>query len=80
MGHFPHQLYLVLERLLPLVARVLLLFRKCFHSHHSVVSQPLGQIHCSEGSFANFSLGLEKFVEVPLVDFLFELESPHVDD
>jgi hypothetical protein len=54
----------------------LLLFGKGFDGDHLVVPQSFSQIHGGKGALANFLFGLEEFVEVALVDFLFELLHP----
>lgn len=76
VADLPHQLNFVLQRLLSLIARVLLLFGKGLHGHHLMVSQPLGQVHSREGPLPDLLLCFEKLMEVSLVDFLFEFEGP----
>jgi hypothetical protein len=36
-----------------------------------VVAQPLSEVYCGKGAFSDFSLGLEQFVEVALIDAFF---------
>jgi hypothetical protein len=45
-----------------------------------MVSQPLCQINSGEGALADFSFGFKKLMEVPLVDFLLQLNGPLLSD
>ena len=51
-----------------------------FDGDHLVVSESFSQVDCGKGALADFLFGLEEFVEVALVDFLFKLPHPYIED
>jgi hypothetical protein len=58
----------------------LLFFGKGFDGDHLVVSESFSQVDSGKSAFSNFFFSFEKFVKVPLVDFLLEFFHPEIED
>lgn len=76
MAESAHQFYLVFQGIPAFLACELFLLGKGLHCYHLVVAQSFSEVYCGKSTFPDFSLGLEQFVEVALVDALLQLEGP----
>lgn len=79
MVEFAHDFDFIFQGEFSLVACVLFLFRKGFDCDHLMISKSFCEVDSGEGALTDFLFGFEEFVEVALIDFLLELETPCFD-
>jgi hypothetical protein len=76
----PHQLDFIFKRFSAFFAGILLLFRKSLNRHHPMITQSFREIDSSKGTLTNFLLCLKQLVKISLVNLLFQLETPNLNN
>lgn len=80
MIQFPHDIYLVDQRLFPLIVIRQSLFSKSFDCYFLFILHPLSQVDSSCVPLPYLTIGFVKIVEPPLIYEISELISPFVEN